>query len=248
MSKIYNCKYCNYSTLRNFDLERHKNNKHKNDMHNNEDQEKEYYCKKCYKSFTSNRCIKSHEEKCNGIDNLTCPKCMKTFTSYQSKHVHIKRNNCKAISYEKYKNPNIHIINNYSNERIDYITIDKFIKILRSNNIIPTYIDYKHFNSDFPENNNILYKNNICYIKSDDKWISKNINTLATLLLRDNSHEIHKRYSESKNIIEDIIKNEDIIEYINKNSNYLDLQIDKIRYKKTIDDIKTIIKAGVVNI
>jgi len=86
---------------------------------------------------------------------------MKTFSNTSNKSAHIKKNNCKAKSIIHAVNTetktiniegNNNIINNFGNERTDYITFDDMIKILKlsGDNIIPRYIEFKHFNKDFP--------------------------------------------------------------------------------------------------
>ena len=57
------------------------------------------YCSKCYKKYLTIKSLKNHEEKCIGIDSLTCPKCMVSFTDRSNKSRHIKRNNCIAKKY-----------------------------------------------------------------------------------------------------------------------------------------------------
>jgi hypothetical protein len=99
-------------------------------------------------------------------------------------------------------------------------------------------------NKDFPENNNIKYeKNNDCLIKKDGEWKITNINNLSTKLIDKNSSEINNYYLEQKNKIEEKIKNIELMEFINKRFNYLDLCIDKKLYKNIKDEIKEIIRS-----
>jgi hypothetical protein len=227
------------------------------------------YCQKCYKQYTSARYLNEHEEKCNGMDSLTCQKCMTTFAHKQSKYNHLKRNTCKAKSKLHYQNPNIsHVnshnttyntnntnnnnchntynitINDFGHERTDYITVDKLITILRSNNIIPNYIDCKHFNENFPENHNIKFENNVCYVRKKDKWQPITMDKLSSSLLQTNTNELAKKYNNAKDIIEGIIQNVDIMEYIEKKFDYLDLMTNKNKYKEALDDIKCLIKSN----
>jgi uncharacterized C2H2 Zn-finger protein len=227
-----------------------------------------FNCYKCAKIYKTKKHLIEHEKKCNGLSILTCPKCMKTFSNRHNKSAHIKKNNCKARSIIHAINPesktiniegnhntanmntinNItnNYINNFGNERTDYITFDDMIKILRlsGDSIIPRYIEFKHFNKDFPENNNIKYeKNNDCLIKKDGEWKITNINNLSTKLIDKNSSEINNYYLEQKNKIEEKIKNIELMEFINKRFNYLDLCIDKKLYKNIKDEIKEIIRS-----
>jgi len=147
-----------------------KNNIHIEDINNTDD----YICKKCNKSYKTKKSFLNHEKNCTGINSLTCPKCMKTFSHVNNKNKHIKINNCKAksiIHYNKQDNDNNNIIinnnivinnniiNNYGSERKDYITFEDIMDILlkSGNNIVPKYIEFKHFNDNFPENKNIKY-------------------------------------------------------------------------------------------
>jgi hypothetical protein len=229
------------------------------------------YCQKCYKQYTSARYLNEHQEKCDGMDSLTCQKCMTTFAHKQSKYNHLKRDNCKAKSKLHYQNPNISNISNISNinshntnttnnnnchntynitindfgqERTDYITVDKLINILRSNNIIPNYIDCKHFNENFPENRNIKFENNVCYVRKQDKWQPITMDKLSSKLLQTNTNELAKKYNSAKDIIEGIIQNVDVMEYIEKKFDYLDLMTNKNKYKEALDDIKCLIKSN----
>jgi hypothetical protein len=79
------------------------------------------------------------------------------------------------------------------------------IKILKSgDNIIPKYIEFKHFNKNFPENHNIKYeKNKGCLIKNDDKWGLTNIDNLSDKLFNKNSYELRNYYNNQKINIEE---------------------------------------------
>jgi hypothetical protein len=109
--------------------------------------------------------------------------------------------------------------------------MDKLIKILRSNNSIPNYIGTKHFDIEFPENHNIKFHKNICYIRKDHKWQPIAIDKLSSDLLQINTHELANKYNNAKTIIENIIQNVDIIEYIENKFDYLDLITNKNKYK-----------------
>lgn len=296
---IYKCIYCNYSTMKKYNLDRHCDNKHLAEISYNEylnelansqqtqnikkEEKEKFYCSKCYKEYLSTKTLQQHEEKCSGIDIMTCPTCMTTFAHYQSKYRHMKRNNCKPKSQLHYQNPNIAnminsnntntynttnntnnnttnnnttnntnchnntyniIINDFGKERTDYITLDKLIDILRSNNIVPNYIDIKHFNKNFPENRNIKYENNICYIRKQEKWQPITMEKLSSTLLQTNTNELANKYKNEKEAIENIIQNIDVMEYIEKRFDYLDLMTNKNKYKDALNDIKCLIKSN----
>ena len=115
----------------------------------------ENICKKCNKTYKTLKSLIKHEETCKGIDDLTCPRCMISFSSRSSKSNHIKRNNCKprsiiyarktnleneTINYNTINNiesqynigtqnnvTNNIYVNNYGNERIDYLNYEKML-------------------------------------------------------------------------------------------------------------------------
>ena len=291
------CSKCKYSTLRNFNLERHHFNKHNkkeskninvennsiffennsenfvnnsNIFENNSEIDlnntlinKKFNCTKCNKSYNTIKFLNSHETKCIGINILTCPKCMKTFKHQQSKSKHMKANNCKANSIVNYNNPNITnnnnitnitnnnitnniiIINSYGNERVDYLTINKILEICKKtpcSSIIPNYIEAKHFNKDFPENNNIKYENNTCFKFINNQWKNININLLSDELILKSSNEINDKINKNKKEFQDYYKNEEILEYVQKHFNYLDLSINIKLYKEIKTKIKDLIK------
>ena len=197
---------------------------------------------------------------------------MKSFTSYGNKSRHIKTNNCKAKSIIHSSNnnnitPNINFngnnnnningnnniniinnnyINNFGSERTDYITYEDMYNILRlsGNNVIPRYIEMKHFNKEFPENHNIKYeKNNNCLIKKNGEWRITNIEHLSNNLIDKNSNEIRNYYNDNKTKINNAISDIDLIEFIFKKFNYLDLCLDKKLYTNIKDEIKEIIRS-----
>ncbi len=221
-----------------------------------------FYCSKCAKQYKTKKYLINHEEKCNSLNILTCTRCMFTFSSRISKSAHMKRNNCKARSIIHAVNPDVKhslyingnnnnnnttttIINNYGSERTDYITFDDMMRILlhSGNNIIPKYIEFKHFNKNFPENHNIKYeRNNGCLIRKDGEWKLTNIDYLSNNLIDKNTSEIRKYYNNQKKDIEAKIKNIELIDFINKRFNYLDLSFNKDIYNSIKFEIKNIIK------
>ena len=147
---------------------------------------------------------------------------MKSFSSYGNKSKHIKNNKCKAKSIihlvnketDNENKPSLYIngnnnnniinntiINNFGNERTDYITLDDMIQIFKcGDNIIPKYIELKHFNKEFPENHNIKYeKNKGCLIKNDNRWGLTNLDILSNKLFDKNSYELRNYYNNQKN-------------------------------------------------
>ena len=232
----------------------------------------ELFCEKCNKKYLTKKHLNNHLKKCNGLDSLTCPRCMKHFSTHGNKSIHIKKNNCKPKSIIHATNNNIinsncnnnnnnnnnntncnnttinnTIVNNYGSERTDFITFDDMIRILElsGNLIIPKYIEFKHFNENFPENHNIKYeKNNECLVKRDGKWKITDLDYISKNLMINNSTEINKYYIKEKYKIENKIQNLDTIEFIVKRFNYLDLNIDRQIYNSIKTEIKDIIKSS----
>jgi len=234
---------------------------------------KQYNCDKCNKGYNTIKNYEEHIKICKGLSILACPKCMITFSSRFSKSNHIKRNNCKAKSIifantpqtnitnnnnsitnnnnnsitNNTTNNNNFIINNFGNERTDYITFDKILNIFKnSNTIIPNYIQFKHYNKQFPENNNIKYQDdNICLIKNDSNWNLISLDILSNKLLSHNANEIDAFYNKNKTLFENYYKDIVYLEYLNSKFKYLDLFIDKLNYKNLITEIKFMIKNNV---
>jgi len=171
-----------------------------------------------------------------------------------TKSEHIKNINSKLIinNYTNDFNTNLNnnyiindkFINNFTFERIDYITIDEMIKIISNdeNNIIQTYINYKYFNNNFPENFNIKYTNDNKYlIKKNNNWKETDIKYLIDILFEKNSLEIYNYYYNNKYEIDNIIK-QDLNEKINKINN-----LNRTVIKNIKNDIKEMIKTTSFN-
>jgi len=205
-----------------------------------------FNCLKCGKQYKTKKYLIEHEEKCIGLNILSCPKCMKTFSSRSSKSNHIKKNNCKPRSIINAITNN-YIINNYENERNDYITFNDMIEIFKNsgNYIIPKYIKLIHYNREFPENHNIKYTNDGCLVKVNNEWIYKDINDFSETLLNRNATELKKYFDNKKREIDIAIKEVELFEFINSRLNYLDLKLNKNLFKSLKKEIKNIIKSNI---
>ena len=174
-------------------------------------------CNKCNKIYKTKKNLLIHEKKCNGLDDLTCHRCMISFTNRHNKSRHVARNNCKprSIIYarkpnnnnienieniennynietqnniENHNNNNNITINNYGNERYDYLNYEKMLDIFKKAYDIPSLLTKEiHFNINFPENNNIIKSNktNCALIKMNEEFIYKNLNNLVLELIND---------------------------------------------------------------
>jgi len=218
-------------------------------------------CKFCNKIYKTDKYFIEHVKKCKGIDNLTCPKCMISFSSRQHKSRHINSNNCKArsIIYAKktsdndtnitynitnITNNNIIYVNNYGNERKDYLNYDKMFEIFKKGYDIPTFLTKEiHFNKQFPENNNIIHLNDkSSLIKKEDEYILKDLNLLVDELIMEKSLHMKDFAIKNKNNIcskLDMNLYEDIIEHLlNLILSKENLENYKIQIKKIKDMIK----------
>ena len=229
------------------------------------------FCSKCNKKYLTIKSLKNHEDKCLGIDKLTCPRCMVSFTDRGNKSRHIKKNNCKAKSIiyarqatvqnpqiiqniktqinndNRIINNNTFIINNYGNERLDYLSEEDMLSILTSGkNTIPLFIEKKHFNKEFPENNNVLYddKSKKCKIKENNTWKNMNLSMVSSKLIADNSSALLLYFDNNKELLNKKIKNEEIYDYIIEKLLYIKHKNDKEQYNNLFNIIKFLIEGS----
>ena len=222
----------------------------------------QYFCKKCKKHYKTIKYLQIHEINCKGIDELTCPKCMISFCDRHAKFKHIKRNNCKARSIIHAREPNpqniIHnqtinniqnnntqniFINNFGNERLDHISYDEIVKMLLSgDNTIPMLIEKKHFDKNFPENNNIMYtKENKCKVMENNSWKEKNISLVSSKLIKDNSGYLLLFCSDNKICLTEDIESDEVLDFI-KHKLMKIYHKDDDKYKEIYNMVNDIIK------
>lgn len=237
------CRFCNYESVRKYNVTRHENAKHnieimnKNTKKVNEENDNilegndnisKYVCEKCSKSYKTKKYLDKHLKTCNNLDSLTCTRCMKTFSHRNSKNFHIKQNNCEARSIIHAHNiTNINIgtqnivINNYGNERTDYISFDILLNIMKKGFNAPSLLTNEiHFNDNFPENMNIMCKDKTtALIKRGDNYKVHDMKILAEELLNNKSNIIQEfAYRNKEKICEKMDMNmyEDIADLILK--------------------------------
>jgi hypothetical protein len=231
-----------------------------------------FSCSKCNKIYKTLRHLKSHELKCKRVDNLTCPRCMISFTHRNNKNRHIKENKCKARSIIHARTPNIQnitnnnttnniqnaetiqninnanriIINNFGSERIDHISDEDIMKILQSGtNTVPLYIKKKHFDKNFPENNNIKYSNdNKCQVLEDNCWQEKDIGLLSTNLMKDNTEVLLMYCDDNKIQLLNEIKDFEKYEHIRNKLFIVYNKSDNQKYNAVLTKIKELIKSS----
>jgi len=223
-----------------------------------------YICEKCNRMYKTMKYLLKHKDKCIGLDNLTCPKCMKSFSNRSNKCNHIKRNTCKArsiihartpnvqnitnntinnINIEKQFNNNIYI-NNFGSERIDHISKEEIYNMLTSGiNTIPLYIEKKHFDKDFPENNNIAFTNeNKCKVMENNAWKEKDLGLLSSKLIHDNS-EVLLLYCEDNEIeLSNHIQNNEVLEHVKDKLVLIYNKADSDKYNQVLGKIKDLVK------
>ena len=233
---------------------------------------KVFSCCKCAKVYKNMNSWKEHEKKCCGIDVLTCHRCMKTLKHASSKSRHLKNGKCKPKSIFEYQNrkesknesQNITInnnnnitnnttntfninnifINDFGKERIDYITEELMMKMMKycDNNIIPKYISMKHFHPEYPENTNIKFDNNVYLIKKEGDWNNIDGDVLAKELYTKNRHVIGKYCIDNDDKIQKFIQNEDLYEKLKERTDFNAMELngeDKEIKKKIKSIIKT---------
>lgn len=229
-------------------------------------------CKKCNKIYKTKVSFTSHEVKCNGVDELTCPRCMISFSSRQHKSRHILNNKCKPRSIMHARTPNADnianintqnnidtqnniqtqnnnntiIINNYGNERTDYLDYDKMLEIFKTAYNIPSALTkYIHFNKEFPENNNIIHNKidtDYPLVKIEGEYIYRSINNLVQELVKDKTRMMHHFAKTNKDDIcvkMDTQIYEEIIDLLLK---LLQLQEPSDHYKIQLANIRDLIK------
>lgn len=229
-------------------------------------------CCRCFKKYKTKKFLIKHEEKCKGVDELTCSKCMKSFPSRSSKSHHIKRNTCKARSIIFARDPNCQnsskcniinniqtqnniqnninnqniIINNFGNERIDHISHEDILKMLMAGiNTLPMYIEKKHFDKNFPENNNIIYtKENKCKVLENNCWKEKDIGLLSSKLIKDNTQVLLLHCDKTEIEMTEQMMDDDLFERIKNKLIIIYNKTDNEKYNQIVNLIKDILKSS----
>ena len=165
-------------------------------------------CPRCMNSFTTK------QGKSNHLKRNNCkPRSIKYARKPNTQNIENINTNIENIenqnnietqyNIENQNNNNI-IINNYGNERMDYLNYEKMLEIFKKAYDIPTLLTKEiHFNIDFPENNNIIESNktNCALIKMNEEFIYKNLNNLVLELINDKGILMQKFAIENKDNI-----------------------------------------------
>ena len=266
---MFHCDYCVYFSDRKYNLQKHIDNKHVHDIKEEctpNSTQNNLFCYKCYKFYKTKRHLENHISKCKGIDELTCPKCMISFADRHTKSRHIKRNTCNARSIIHAREPkktqetkitniqniqtqnniqnNNLVINNFGSERIDHISHSDILKMLMSGiNTLPMYIEKKHFDKNFPENNNIIYtKENKCKVLENNRWKEKDIGLLSSKLLKDNTQVLLLYCDENEIDLSEKIMDDELYERIKNKLIIIFNKTDNEKYNQIINIIKELVK------
>jgi len=190
---------------------------------------------------------------------------MISFTNRKHKSRHIKADKCKARSIIHARTPNIQnitnienqtinninnqinnniIINNFGRERIDHISNTDIHKMLISGaNTIPLYIEKKHFDKNFPENNNITFTNeNKCKVLEDNIWKEKDLGVISSKLVHDNT-EVLLLYCEDNEVeLSNCIENKEVLDHITDKLIIIYNKSDAKKYNEVLSKIKELVK------
>ena len=210
----------------------------------------ELTCPKCMMSFTSRQHKSRHvlKNNCksrsiiysqtykskNNVDNLN--------TNNITTNGNIEyQYNCRDINSN---NINNFYINNYKNERLDYVDYEKLLDIFTKTYDIPRLLTKEiHFNKEFPENNNITYENKEnALIKINNEYILKDLNLLAEELVNEKTTQMQKFAEENKEDISLKLEHKNYCEMIELLLNFILLKEPEQHYKIQIKNIKDLIK------
>ena len=206
-------------------------------------------CSRCMISFSS-RQAKSNHIKRNNCKPKSIIHARQPNPQNIEKDIIINNNKIETqinnnINIEKQINTTNNIyINNYGNERLDYLNYEKLVAILKTGYDVPRLLTKEiHFNKDFPENNNIQYKNeNNALIKKDDEFILKDLNILAEELVKEKTSQMQKFAEENKEDICLKIENQKYQDIVDLLLQFILLKEPQEHYKKQITKIKDMIK------
>ena len=199
-------------------------------------------------SFThrsnKNRHIKANKCKARSIMYARTPN-MQNIGTQNNNNTNNNTHNEVSIADSVVNSNNTFIINNYGSERIDYLSEEDMFKILTSGeNTIPLYIERKHFNKDFPENQNIKYdsKSKRCKIKENDKWNNMDLSMVSTKLMKDNSSTLLTYFNDNKDVMYKKIHDDEVFDYILNKLINIKHKTDKEKYNTMFNIIKYLLE------
>ena len=215
----------------------------------------ELTCPKCMISFTSRQHKSRHVLKNNCkprsiIFSESYIKKKENELLYMNKNIYNNVTTNGNIEYQyncrdvNSNNINNFYINNYKNERLDYVDYEKLLHIFTKTYDIPRLLTKEiHFNKEFPENNNITYENKEnALIKINNEYILKDLNLLAEELVNEKTTQMQKFAEENKEDICLKIEHKKYYEMIELLLNFILLKEPHQHYKIQIKNIKDMIK------
>jgi hypothetical protein len=235
------CKFCN----KKYETERHLLNHEK--KCNKVDS---LTCPRCMISFTNrkhkSRHIKANKCEARSIMYARTPNVQNITTQNNTNNnTNNNTHNEVSIADSVVNSNNTFIINNYGSERIDYLSEEDMFKILTSGeNTIPLYIEKKHFNKDFPENQNIKYdsKTKRCKIREDDKWNNMDLSMVSTKLIKDNSNTLLTYFNSNKDMMYTKIHDDEVFDYILNKLITIKHKTDREKYNTMFNIIKYLLE------
>ena len=153
------------------------------------------------------------------------------------------QNNIENQTNNYITNNNNICINNYKNERLDYVTYDKMLIMFKKFYNSPSLLTKEiHFNDQFPENNNIQFENKTrALVKVNDELVLKDLNTLAEELAKEKGDKV-KQFAEDNEI--EICKDMEKAKYkeiLDLIFTYIILKEPKEEYRLQVKSIKDMI-------
>lgn len=208
----------------------------------------ELTCPRCMKSFSNrhnkSRHIKADNCKARSIIHARTPQNVQNIQNIQNmiNNNTNNTNNTQNINTQNNVATQNIIINNFGSERVDHITYDDIMNLLMQGvHTIPKYIEKKHFDKEFPENNNIIYtKENKCQVYEQDAWKERNLSLVSSKLVKENSGALLLFCNDNEIRLAHDIQNEEIFDFIK----YKLMKIyhkDDEKYKEIYNMVKDII-------
>ena len=204
-------------------------------------------CPRCMISFTTRQAKSKHVNKNNckprSVIHARIPNQQNIENQINN---NITNNNIENQINNNIQNQNINnniIINNYKNERLDYLTYDKMLTVFKKIYNSPTLLTKEiHFNYEFPENNNIQFEDKTrALVKVNDELVLKDLNTLAEELAKEKGDKV-KQFAEDNEI--EICKDMEKAKYkeiLDLIFTYLILKEPKEEYRLQVKNIKDMI-------
>ena len=114
---------------------------------------------------------------------------------------------------------------------------------MAGNYTLPMYIEKKHFDKNFPENNNIVYtKENKCKVLENNCWKERDIGLLSSKLIKDNSQVLLLYCDKNEVKMEEYISDNELYDRIKNKLVIIYNKTDNDKYNQIIGSIKELVK------